>query len=68
MVADRTVDWAIVAAIVLCLLVIPAVLIWAPPPLPYRLSFLILPLIPAVGLALVGLWFALRRRGSNPNP
>lgn len=59
----RVLDWTIVLAIAVCFLLIPALIIWRPPGFSFRFSFLILPLIPAVGLAMLGVWFALRRRG-----
>lgn len=70
MVRALTVDWLVVAAVFVSFLVIPAVLIYAPPPLPYRLTLLILPLGPAIGLAAIAVWFARRRGrdGANPNP
>lgn len=61
MTTDRLADWALVAAITFAFLIIPAIVLVRPPVLPFRVSFIILPLLPAVGLALVAVWFALRR-------
>lgn len=58
----QLVEWALVSMIALAFIGIPAVIIWQPPGLPFRVAFLILPLVPAVGLATIALWFALRRR------
>ncbi len=59
---SRWVEWGVVAAIVGAFVVIPAIIIWQPPQLPFRVAFLILPLVPAVVLAFIALWFALRQR------
>lgn len=55
-------DWFVVAAIAISFIVIPVAIVLNPPPLPFRFTFLILPLIPAIVLAAVGVWYALTRR------
>ena len=61
-------DWLIVAAVATAFIVIPAVIAWRPPALSFRVSFIILPLIPAIGLAAIAVWFAIRRHDGPPNP
>ncbi len=52
-------DWFIVAFITLSFIVIPLVILWRPPALPWRVSFILLPLIPGVVLAAIAVWYAL---------
>jgi len=64
--------WVLVAVLVLSFLIIPWTLIGfstvqgsvAALGLPWRDTFLVVPMIPAVLLGLVGVWTALRARGS----
>lgn len=65
MVADEVVDWLLVVAIAIGFVVIPVVILLRPPALPFRVSFIVLPLIPGVLLALIGVWYALRRSRSE---
>lgn len=48
--------WILVAGIVIAFLVVPALIYWRPPALPFEIAFLILPLLPAVLLALLAVW------------
>ena len=48
--------WLLVAAIVVAFLVIPAVIYFRPPGLPFLVSYLVLPLAPAFILALLAVW------------
>lgn len=61
MVEGSTRDWLIVGFIALSFIVIPLVILWRPLALPFRFSFIVLPLIPGVALALVAVWYALSR-------
>lgn len=71
MTSSKAFEWALVAAVATAFLLIPALILWRPPALPFRVSFIILPLLPAIGLAVVAVWFAIHRRdrlGDNANP
>lgn len=59
---SRREEWLVVGAIIVAFILIPLVILARPPQLPFRFAFIILPLIPAVGLALLAVWFGLRRR------
>ncbi|MFB6300970.1 MAG: hypothetical protein ABEH65_12000 [Halobacteriales archaeon] len=48
--------WALVVGIVIAFLIVPALIYWRPPALPFEVAFLILPLLPAVLLALLAVW------------
>lgn len=52
--------WILVGAIVLAFVVAPALILWRPPVLPYRVTLLVLPLVPAVLLAVVAVWATTR--------
>ena len=52
--------WTLVGVVVLCFLVIPALILWRPPALPFRVAFLLLPLIPAFLLGATAVWAAVR--------
>jgi len=61
--ADREFDWrgwTLVGVIVVCFLVVPAVILLRPPSLPFRVAFLILPLVPAFLLGATAVWAAVR--------
>jgi hypothetical protein len=53
-------DWVLVGVIVLCFLVIPATILVLPPAGPFRVAYLVLPLIPALLLGAVAVWSAQR--------
>jgi hypothetical protein len=53
-------DWVLVGVIVLCFLVIPATILALPPAEPFRVAYLVLPLIPALLLGAVAVWSAQR--------
>jgi hypothetical protein len=53
-------DWVLVGVIVLCFLVIPATILVLPPAEPFRVAYLVLPLIPALLLGAVAVWSAQR--------
>jgi uncharacterized membrane protein len=85
MTADRTGDrmawrgWVLVAAIVTAFLVLPAMVVALPAAragieslgLTLRDAYLVVPLVPALGLGVVAVWSALRARaredGENEN-
>jgi hypothetical protein len=46
----------LVVTLVVAFLVVPAVIYWRPPELPFLVAFLVLPLLPAIGLGLVAVW------------
>jgi len=54
--------WVLVAVLVVCLLVIPAVVLIRPPALPWEVSLLVLPMLPGVVLGAVAVWTAVRDR------
>lgn len=64
--------WALVAAIVVAFLVVPATILYLPAAqgvirslgLTMRDAYLVLPLLPAFGLGLVAVWSAIRSRSS----
>lgn len=68
MATSRVADWAMIALVALSLLIVPVLIRLGVPILPYRLSLVVLPLVPAFTLALAGVWFALRRRGDGDGP
>ena len=53
-------DWVLVGVVVLCFLVIPATILALPPVGPFRIAYLVLPLIPALLLGAVAVWSAQR--------
>lgn len=60
---DREFDWrgwTLVGVIVLSFLVVPAIVLWRPPSLPFRVALLILPLVPAFLLGATAVWAAVR--------
>ncbi len=48
--------WLLVAAIVVAFIVVPVVIYVRPPGLPFVVAYLVLPLAPAVLLALLAVW------------
>lgn len=54
-------EWLLVAVVVLSFVVIPGLVLVNPPALPFRVAYLLLPLIPAVLLGATAVWVALRR-------
>lgn len=54
-------EWLLVGVIVLSFVVIPGLVLLNPPALPFRVAYLLLPLIPAVLLGATAVWVALRR-------
>lgn len=55
-------DWLIVVAVAVAFLAVPVAIVLNPPSLPFRFTYLVLPIIPAVALAVFGLWYALSPR------
>lgn len=54
----------VVLAVAIGLLGVPILLRLWPASVPYRIAFVVLPLVPGVALALVAIWYALRNRSS----
>lgn len=48
--------WLLVASVFVAFLVIPAVIYLRPPGLPFVVAYLVLPLAPAVVLAILAVW------------
>jgi len=48
--------WLLLAGVVVALGVVPLTIALRPPGVPFVLAYLILPLVPAVGLALLAVW------------
>ena len=48
--------WLLVAAIFLAFVVVPLLIYFRPPGLPFRFAYLVLPLVPAVLLAALAVW------------
>jgi peptidoglycan/LPS O-acetylase OafA/YrhL len=46
----------LLATLLLALLVVPVLIYWRPPQLPFLLAFLVLPLVPAFALGIVAVW------------
>jgi hypothetical protein len=55
-------EWLLVAAVVVATLVVPGLIYLRPPALPFRLAFLVLPLVPAVLLGAVAVYVAVESR------
>ncbi len=53
--------WLLVAVVVISFLVVPGTILVNPPSIPFRVAFLVLPLVPAVLLGATAVWVALRR-------
>lgn len=61
--ADREFDWrgwTLVGVLVFAFFVAPALIIWRPPGLPYRVALLAMPMLPALLLGLVAVWATTR--------
>lgn len=62
--ADSTADeqefdwrgWTLVGLIVVCFVVIPGAILLNPPALPFKVAYLVLPLIPAFVLGVTAVW------------
>jgi hypothetical protein len=48
--------WLLLAAIVVAFVVVPLVIYFRPPGVPFQFAYLVLPLVPAVLLALLAVW------------
>ena len=48
--------WLLVAAMVVAFVVVPLVIYVRPPGVPFQFAYLVLPLVPAVLLALLAVW------------
>ena len=48
--------WLLLAAMLVAFLVVPAVIYLRPPGVPFVVAYLVLPLVPAVLLALLAVW------------
>lgn len=53
--------WLLVAVVVFSFVVAPGLVLLNPPPIPFEVAFLVLPLLPAVLLGATAVWVALRR-------
>ena len=53
--------WLLVAAVFVAFVVVPVVIAVRPPGLPFRVAYLVLPLVPAVLLALLAVWATAHR-------
>lgn len=51
--------WVLVGVLVIALLIVPGLIVAAPPALPFEIAFLALPMLPAVLLGIVAVWSAL---------
>ncbi len=56
--ADATRDWLVVVAVIVGLIGVPLAMRLWPANLPYRVAFVILPLLPGIGLGLLAIWYA----------
>ncbi len=54
-------DWLFIAAIAVAFGVVPAIVYLRPPQLGFRATFIVFPVLPAIGLAAVAVWYALTR-------
>jgi len=52
--------WVLVGVLVFAFFVAPALIIWRPPGVPYRVALLALPMLPALALGLVAVWATTR--------
>jgi hypothetical protein len=52
--------WVLIGVLAFCLLVVPLVILWRPPGLPYWVALLALPMLPAFLLGAVGVWATTR--------
>ncbi len=52
--------WTLVGVLVFAFFVAPALIIWQPPGLPYRVALLALPMLPALALGIVAVWATTR--------
>ena len=48
--------WLLLAGILVAFVIVPAIIYLRPPGVPYVVAYLVLPLVPAVGLALLAVW------------
>ena len=48
--------WILLAGMLVAFVVVPAIIYVRPPGLPYVVAYLVLPLVPAVVLALIAVW------------
>ena len=48
--------WLLLAGILVAFVIVPAIIYFRPPGVPYVVAYLVLPLVPAVGLALLAVW------------
>jgi hypothetical protein len=55
-----TAGWLLVAAVFVAFVVVPVLIAVRPPGLPFRVAYLVLPLVPAVLLALLAVWVTAR--------
>ncbi|PSP80305.1 hypothetical protein BRC81_03305 [Halobacteriales archaeon QS_1_68_20] len=53
--------WVLVAVVVVSFVLVPGAILINPPSIPFRVAFLVLPLVPAVLLGATAVWVALRR-------
>lgn len=58
-------EWVLVAVVVLSFVVIPGLVLLNPPALPFRVAFLLLPLLPAALLGATAVWVALKGRSEG---
>lgn len=60
--------WLLVATVVVAFLVVPGLIYWRPPVLPFRVAFLVLPLVPAFLLGAVAVYVAVSSRADGDPP
>ena len=48
--------WVLLAGMLVAFVIVPAIIYFRPPGVPYVVAYLVLPLVPAVGLALLAVW------------
>lgn len=53
--------WILVGVLFVALFVAPALIVWRPPGIPYRVALLALPMVPALALGAVAVWATTRK-------
>jgi hypothetical protein len=48
--------WLLLAGVVVAFVIVPAIIYVRPPGVPFVVAYLVLPLVPAVALALLAVW------------